>query len=241
MSRPEIPLETWDTYLAEDADSYQAFEDIVYHYQYLVEGCARKLERKLPSYLEDSELISFGQLGLLRAITKYQPSQGPFSRYASAVIYGAVIDGLRAADFAPRGLRKQQRELDLVVKDLQNEGLAYPTNGDIAERMEVSEEEVHHLQKRILKADVSPQDPTLLGAGRDSSNLWSREICREFVVWLKKKDELTQKVIALKYWEGLNLKTISARLEMPVEQIRARHQEVLAEIIPFARDLAIDE
>lgn len=241
MARPDISREVWDAYLAEDEFSYDAYEAIVIHYQYLVEGCARKLESRLPTYLEDSELVSFGQLGLLKAISRYDPDTGPFSRYASSVIYGAVIDGLRAADFAPRGLRKQQRDLDEAIRELQADGNTSPTNADIANALQVEESDVRNLQIRILKADVTPQDPADLKAYRPGTSLGGSELCREFVVWLREQELLTQKVIALRYWSGLHLKTISDILKIPVEQVRSRHQEVLAKILPFMQELAIDE
>ena len=241
--RPEeADLALWDTYrLGNPQESQEACEEIAIHYQYLVEGTARKLERRLPSFIRDEELISHGQLGLLKAMVKYNPESGPFSRYASSVIFGAVMDGLRHNDFAPRGLRKQQRELESAVQKIRDLGGDDPKNDEIAEALDMSLEDVVALQQKILRSEVTPQAPALLGAGRDTSNLWSREICREFVVWLKERDIETQKIIALKYWKGMSVKTISESLGLPVEQIRSRHQKVLSDILPFVRELAVDD
>jgi RNA polymerase sigma factor for flagellar operon FliA len=242
MSRPEVNSEEWDRLNSPNPDvESEAFHHIVLHYQYLVEGTARKLQRKLPSYLEDSELISFGQMGLLKAVRRYKPDQGPFSKYASTVVYGAIIDGLRAADFAPRGLRRQQREMETSIQELQNEGVSQPTSSQIALTMGVDEEEVLNLQHKIQRADVSPHDPTRLGSVQGNESFLSRELCREFVVWLKEKDELTQKVIAMRYWAEMSIKQISQALGLSPEQVRVRHLDVLSGIIPLMIDIAQDE
>ena len=244
MARPEAPMHLWDDYFGfDDDDARQAFEDIVHHYQYLVEAIARKLQHRLPSFLEDDELISSGQLGLLRAIQRYDPEAGPFSRYASTVIWGSIIDGLRAADFAPSSLRRQQRDLDAVVKKMRDDGDEDPSPKKIAEHLGTTEESVREIQYKVQKAEVSPTDPVLMPArqsGTIGADVWEREMCREFVVWLKEWDEITQKVVVLKYWKSLSLKDIAATLDQPVTTVRDKHQQVLAELLPFMIDLASD-
>lgn len=244
MARPEAPMHLWDDYFGfDDDDARQAFEDIVHHYQYLVEAIARKLQHRLPSFLEDDELISSGQLGLLRAIQRYDPEAGPFSRYASTVIWGSIIDGLRAADFAPSSLRRQQRDLDAVVKKMRDDGDEDPSPKKIAEHLGTTEESVREIQYKVQKAEVSPTDPVLMPArqsGTIGADVWEREMCREFVVWLKEWDEITQKVVVLKYWKSLSLKDIAATLDQPVTTVRDKHQQVLADLLPFMIDLASD-
>lgn len=244
MARPEAPMHLWEEYLGTDeVESKMAYEDIVYHYQYLVEAIARKLQHRLPSFLEDAELISSGQLGLLRAINRYDPEAGPFSRYASTVIWGSIIDGLRAADFAPSSLRRQQRDMDAAVKKLRDSGAEDPTPEEIAEEMDTTEESVREIQYKVQKAEVAPTDPVLMPArqnGTVGADVWEREMCREFVVWLKEKDILTQKVVVLKYWKMMSLKNIATVLDQPVTSVRDRHQKVLAELLPFMVDLASD-
>lgn len=245
MTHKDAPLELWAQKQDPDEDiAYAAFEAITIHYQYLVEGTARKLERRLPDYLEDDELISLGQIGLLKAIERYEPGKGPFSRYASALVYGAIIDGLRQADFAPRGLRKQQRDIDQVIRDLQEVGVLNPTAEQIAVASNMEADEVREIQHRIVRADVAPADPSLLPSNRmgsASENLLSRELCREFVVWLKEFDEDTQKVIVLKYWKGLTMRDIAEQLQIPIEQVRSSHQAVISQVLPFMMEIARDD
>ena len=80
MTSREAPEHLWKKLASADEEvSFVAFEELVLHYQYLVEAIARKLEHRLPSYLEDDELLSLGQIGLLKALGKYDPGQGACS------------------------------------------------------------------------------------------------------------------------------------------------------------------
>lgn len=239
MKREEASLELWDELYDPSLETrHSATDTLVRHYQYLVEGIARKLQGRLPSYVEDDELVSFGQIGLLRAVSKYDPEKGPFSRYASSVVYGAIIDGLRAADFAPRGLRKQQRDMEKSIKVLQEKG-DDPTTEEIADHMSLTVTEVRDLKHRIVRSEVVSVDPLLMGHTTPvTTSAFSRALCTDFVDWLKGFDITTQKVIALKYWSDLSINNISSELGIPVEQVREKHYAVLDSILEFARSRA---
>lgn len=245
MSTREAPKHLWDVMTNGESEEskYAAFEEIVINYQYLVEATARKLSHRLPSFLEVDEMISLGQIGLLRAIGKYEVSQGPFSRYASTVIWGAIIDGLRADDFAPRGLRKQQRDLDKATSELREGGVASPSDSELAEHLGWEDSAVENLRRRVVKAEVSPTDPSLMpGAYQPDAgeHMWSDDMCKDFVIWLKEWEYPTQEIVLLKYWKGLSLRTISELMHLPADQVRAKHQKVLTDLLPFMVELASD-
>lgn len=239
MSSKDAPLELWERFLEEGVGS-EPHEELVIHYQYLVEAIARKMQRHLPRYVTDEELISSGQVGLLRAMTRYDPEQGVFSRYASTVIWGAIIDGLRAEDFAPSSLRRQQRALEEVEEALSVDGSDHVTNQQIAEELGTSEEEVRELRYKISMAEISPTDPVLMPHQEDVSvagDAWEKEMCREFVRWLRDFDVRTQDVIIRKYWIGQSLRDISKEMGESVLVTRERHYEVLEQLHPFMLDL----
>lgn len=242
MARPEVDGYLWDLIKSEDEmESYEARTEIVTHYQYLVEGTARKIQRKLPPYVKDDDLISYAQLGLLRAMGRYDPEAGPFSRFASAAVYGAVIDGLRQEDFAPRGLRKQQRELDDAIQKLRVTGEVAPSNATIGESMGLSEDEVSSIQVRIERSDIQPQDPHTIRHSLDGVSMVTREVCREFVNLIRREDITTQKVVALKYWNGYSMRHIGELLGIPVEDVRSRHNRVARATLDLAIRLFTDD
>lgn len=69
----------------------------------LVEGClglvralAWKIHQKLGRRVELDDLISFGQMGLIQAAQRYEPTWGTrFTTYAYQRIRGAIYDGLK--------------------------------------------------------------------------------------------------------------------------------------------------
>ena len=53
--------------------------------------------------LEAEDLVSYGMIGLINAIDRYDPSRGVrFEAFASVRIRGAVIDQLRTLNWLPR-------------------------------------------------------------------------------------------------------------------------------------------
>src|SRR5215216_1441254 len=86
--------------------------DLVNEHLWLVDRLARQTARKLPSYVDRSELWSAGALGLVDAARRYDPTQKvPFAAYATARVRGEMLETARQADLAPRRLRRSLREL----------------------------------------------------------------------------------------------------------------------------------
>lgn len=63
-----------------------------------------------PPSVRLDDLISFGYFGLVDAATRFDPAKGAsFRVFAARRIEGAIYDGIREMDFAPRGFRRQER------------------------------------------------------------------------------------------------------------------------------------
>lgn len=240
--RPEAPLHLWQDIYSEDPNiSSTAKDELADHYRYLVEAIARKLKSKLPTFIHDDDLLSSANYGFVRAMNKYTPESGPFSRYASVVIWGAVIDGLRAIDFAPKGLRKKERDLNSAIQSLQDEGLEDITDEDVSDRLEISVEELNILKRKIIRSDVKTFDPLSMPikveAGIDD---FSTQMTRVFCSWLQKKPAITQQIMIMKYWRGDTYKTISTALGIPSSEVRAIQYATLEELLPLMQQVASD-
>src|SRR3954463_7647510 len=78
----------------------------------LVHHVARQLERKLSNELDHDELVSAGTLGLMAAMTSFDPDRGlAFSTFAVPRIRGAILDELRRQDHVPRSVRRKTRSI----------------------------------------------------------------------------------------------------------------------------------
>ncbi len=69
--------------------------------------------REIPAYREVDDFISCGLEALIRSIDRYDPEKGAtLEQFAWTRIHGAVIDELRRFDWAPRSLRRLEREMN---------------------------------------------------------------------------------------------------------------------------------
>src|SRR5947209_20178985 len=68
--------------------------------------------RELPARCEVDDFISCGLEALIASIDRYDPSKGAtLEQYAWTRIHGAVLDELRRQDWAPRSLRRWERDI----------------------------------------------------------------------------------------------------------------------------------
>jgi RNA polymerase sigma factor for flagellar operon FliA len=78
----------------------------------LVKRVALKIRKRLPAHVEMDDLFSDGMLGLIDAVTKFDPSKKvKLETYARRRICGSILDGLRGADPASRDVRRKHKNL----------------------------------------------------------------------------------------------------------------------------------
>src|ERR687896_1867622 len=83
---------------------------LILTYAPLVKYVAGRLGSGLPAHVDEGDLVSYGLLGLIGAIERYDPTRDiKFETYAIARIKGAIIDELRAMDWVPRSVRARAR------------------------------------------------------------------------------------------------------------------------------------
>lgn len=79
----------------------------------LVHHFARRMEPRLGGKAEGEDLVSAGVVGLMDAVSAYDPGRGfRFSTFAAGRIRGAMLDEMRRRDVAPRSVRRKQRKLE---------------------------------------------------------------------------------------------------------------------------------
>ena len=101
----------WRRYRA-DGDE-RARERLVVAYSPLVKYVAGRMASGLPAHVEEADLISYGLVGLISAIDRFDPEREiKFETYAIPRVRGAIIDELRALDWVPRSVRARAREIE---------------------------------------------------------------------------------------------------------------------------------
>jgi RNA polymerase sigma factor (sigma-70 family) len=104
----------------------------------LVHHVARQLERKLSNELDHDELVSAGTLGLMSAMTAFDPDRGlAFSTFAVPRIRGAILDELRRQDHVPRSVRRKTRDITTARNGLAAKLCRMPDDTEVASALGV--------------------------------------------------------------------------------------------------------
>jgi RNA polymerase sigma factor for flagellar operon FliA len=100
----------------------------------LVKKIARRVQR-LISGSDLDDLVGEGSLGLIRAVDSFDPARGTsLQHYASRVIVGAMLNGLRKLDPVSERVRREVREADRERYELASHLGAMPTQGEMEKR-----------------------------------------------------------------------------------------------------------
>ena len=202
-----------------------------------------------PRHVDRDELARAGALGLVEAARRYDESRGvPFDRFAAQRIRGAILDAVRAADWAPRSVRNLARKLEAVEQRLATELGRVPNPAEMAEALGMTRDELSRLQDRMFRSVVlalehevskdSDEDLTLVDVLCDRSSvepleeLESRELhtyLRDAVSLLPERQRL---VIVGYFLEGRTSQELARFLgvtESRVSQLRSEALQMLKE------------
>lgn len=130
-----LPEDIWDRCRSGDG---RAVERVVVQYMPLVRGIASRMGN-LPNHIDFDELVSYGLVGLLDAIGKYDPTPQEgyergtrFSVYANRRVRGAILDELRSQSWEPRSVRDKRKELAKAEDALAGQLGREPTDEEVA-------------------------------------------------------------------------------------------------------------
>ena len=138
----------------------------------LVQHVVFQVAAHFPRHVEREELIRAGALGLVEAAKRYSPERGiPFNRFASQRIRGAIIDAVRAADWAPRSVRTLARQLDQAEQRLAGRLGRRPTLAETATELGVETMELDQLRARVNRSVIVAFDQLVTGAEDEELNL----------------------------------------------------------------------
>lgn len=206
----------------------------------LVYHVARQMSGTLSVQMEFEELVSFGTLGLIKAIESFEPERGlSFTTFAAPRIRGSILDELRRQDHVPRSIRKKSRDISAAWETLVRERAEAPTDRDLAEQMGLDVETLWRWQREVegavyISTDTpadeergsSPADFLAGLTGDDIEDGITREEevgrLREALLRLKEQERT---VLTLYYFEELKLHEVARILgltESRVSQIRSK-------------------
>lgn len=201
---------------------------LVLQYSPLVKFVAGRVRSGLPATVESADLVSEGVIGLMDAIDKFDPSRGlQFQTYAVPRIRGAIVDSLRAADWAPRSVRARAREVERAQQTLQTRLGRFPEDHEVAAELDISPGALRELYAAISQSGVASLDE--LGTPDDVVDPLGDDLDDEMrqalMPAVRALPERDQVILALYYFEGLTLSEIGQVLgvsESRVSQLNTR-------------------
>lgn len=156
-----------------DWDEYRSTGDVVARNRLverhlgLVHHFARRMRPRTAGTVELSDLVSAGAVGLLQAVSSYDPDHGSrFSTFAASRIRGAMLDEMRRRDVAPRSVRKKQRELERARERLAVRLDRRPRTAEVAAALGVDPQQLWRWEwdvarsRRVSLSDLRPTAPS---------------------------------------------------------------------------------
>jgi RNA polymerase sigma factor for flagellar operon FliA len=231
----------------EPAFSEEEREEMVRTYAPLVKYIASRISMRVPPNVSLDDLISCGTMGLLDAISKFDPTKNvKFKTYAEVRIRGSILDGLRNLDWIPRSVRKKIQEMERCIQKVERQIGRPAEDVEIAQELEINMEDYYTLLNQARSVDLLSLDETI----KDQSFTDSKESYVNFIPshvtpqdetlvaetkqvvaeGIKKLSEKEQKVIALYYHEGLTLKEIGDVLGLTESRISQIHTQCVVKL-----------
>ena len=200
----------------------------------------------LPAHVEESDLISYGLIGLINAIERFDIEREiKFETYAITRIKGAIIDELRALDWVPRSVRARAREIERAHAKLEHRLHRTPTDEEMARELRM---DVDEFQEALLKisnsavvaldelwavSDASGDQVSLLDTLQDPDApdpqqlLDESELKDRLAEAISALPEREKLVIALYYYENLTLREIGEVLGVTESRISQLHTKAV--------------
>jgi RNA polymerase sigma factor for flagellar operon FliA len=237
--------ELWRRYKVDGDD--KARERLVVAYSPLVKFIAGRMASGLPSHVEESDLISYGLLGLIGAIERFDTEREiKFETFAVARIKGAIIDELRSLDWVPRSVRARARQVEKAHSALEAELQRAPSDEEMAAKLEVTVEEFQGILLEIANSSVlalddlwtfadpeggsqvsildTIQDPAAVDPESEAQASELKDRLADAIESLPERERL---VIALYYYENLTLREIGEVLGVTESRISQLHTKAV--------------
>ncbi len=199
-----------------------ARDRLILQYSPLVKFVAGRIRSGLPSGVDQADLVSDGVIGLMDAIDKFDPDRGlQFQTYAVSRIRGAIVDGLRAADWVPRSVREKIRDINAAQTRLEHKLGRVPTDREVAAELKIPVRELRKMYSDTATPAWSasrPPVPATTSEPRATTDLpgGDDDLPEGFLRAVRELPERDQIVVALYYWDRLTLAEIG--------QVLGRHR-----------------
>ena len=220
---------------------------LILTYAPLVKYVAGRLGSGLPAHVDEGDLVSYGLLGLIGAIERYDPERDiKFETYAIARIKGSIIDELRSMDWVPRSVRARARDIERAIAELESRSRARRPTRRSPSKLGIDREEFEDSLTEISRSSIAALDElwTSSSLGRRPGRAhrhdrghaaapsrrrrWRRPSCSEAlgeaIARLPEREKL---VVTLYYYEELTLREIGEVLGVTESRVSQLHTKAI--------------
>ena len=224
----------------------RARERLVVAYSPLVKYVAGRMSSGLPGHVEESDLISYGLVGLISAIQRFDLSREiKFETYAITRIRGSIIDELRNLDWVPRSVRARARDIERANQKLEARLQRAPSDEEMASELGYSVDEFQETLLQISNSTIVALDElwNVQDATGDQVSLLDtlpdreapdpqqlvdqselRDRIADAIALLPEREKL---VVALYYYENLTLREIGEVLGVTESRVSQLHTKAV--------------
>jgi RNA polymerase sigma factor FliA len=218
-------------------------EQLILEHLPQVKLIARRIHDRLPGSVSLDDLISTGVVGLIAAIDRYDAGHDvKLKTYAEYKIRGAILDGLRGLDWAPRQQRRRAKLIEAAIATLEQQYQRMPAEDEIAAHLGLSVAEYQDWLTEVRgltlgsleNAGTEEEGCDLLRYLADKDEHWPSQIVeraeleRILAEAIEKMPSLERTVLALYYYEEMTLREIAKIVDLHESRIsQLKSQAVL--------------
>jgi len=227
--------ELWKNYKETYDNEFR--NELVLKYSWLVKSIVRRISPISGSYTEAEDLNSYGIIGLIKAIEKFDLEKGvTFETFATYRIRGEMIDFMRRNDWVPRSVRKRILEVEDASSALINELGRQPTQTELGIKLgfeageltqTLSDRERFSLVSFEELIYDSVQVDSELVSDTPEGHLQEFELLEVLTKSLNELPERDRLIVTLYYFEELNLKEISGILGVSESRVSQIHSKAI--------------
>jgi RNA polymerase sigma factor for flagellar operon FliA len=218
-------------------------EEVLRRHMPLVRRVVQRLAARKPPHIEIDDLVSWGIVGLLDAMGKYDPrKEASFSTYAQFRIRGAILDHLRSLDWVPRSVRQKASLIEKISHQLEGSLGRPPTEEEIASELGVSLDSYQELLTRVGEMSIFSLEDLGFGSGEERFNVEQRleagevdplgalltrervDLVTEAVARLPERERI---VVSLYYHDELTMKEVGAVLGLTESRVSQLHSQAM--------------
>ena len=223
----------------------EARDRLILTYAPLVKFVAGRVGSSLPAHVDEQDLVSYGLLGLIGAIERFDPEREiKFETFAMARIRGAIIDELRSLDWVPRSVRTRARQIERAIATLERELLRAPTDEEISAKLGLTPDELDESLREISRSSIAALDELWSPSGTGDTvslidtieddtepsperSLEQSEVKEALAEAISELPEREKLVVTLYYYEELTLREIGEVLGVTESRVSQLHTKAV--------------